>query len=389
MLTFVKIFMLTIIAAFLIGSVHFAADGIETVGNVFDTPARFFLSCPIGLICILYFLCICKRHQLTKKDAIMAIIGAAIIESVLAILALLIPSAKEIMLSIMRSNIDNATISRQSLAEFRLFGFAKDLFDHFGYGMGIIAALPVYLAIKERKVKYALLAIPILVAIILNARTGIVVFGVILILFLLGYLWGIVKDITIPLRKRMKKIVGFLCISGIVVLGGMLAMNVVYDLNPKMKANTIADFSSVFNAFLSGSDSVNGGVGAVLFSESFWQLPQHPAGLLVGEGHSAYGASGYAHSDVGYVNDIWFFGLIGCLVFYGLLTYYALRVTRPVDILDKMLMLGVVLAFFIFQIKGTAFWSANLGALMTLTMIFLMAYYNAQPKADARRRLNE
>lgn len=384
---FIKIFIVVIVLAFVGACINFTTDNIHSVTDIIMTSARLFLSCPMGLICILYFLCVCKRHNITKHEAIMAAIYAGIIESVFALLALISPEIKNILLNIMRNNIDNETIARSYLAEFRLFGFAKDLFDHFGYGMGILATLPLYVAINRRKVKYLLLSIPMIAATIINARTGIIIIGVIVIALLFGYIFKIIRNFNISLQAKAKQFATLFGSVAVTLSAIILAVNIVYDLNPRMRANTIADFSSVFTAFISGGESANGGVGEVLFSESFWQLPETPTGLIVGQGHSLYGSVGYSHSDVGYINDIWFFGLIGCLIIYSLLSYYAIRVTNPQNTEERMLMIGVLLSFFIFQVKGTALWSANLGALVTLFTIFLFSYYNNN-KQNTRKRLS-
>lgn len=376
MWTFAKTFILIAVLTMVVGCVNYLLHNIQSVPDVFSTPARLLLSCPMGLLCIVYFLCVCHKNKLTKHDVLMAIIYAGLIESVLAILALLFPEIKDLFLQVMRSNINNVAIARESLAEFRLFGFAKDLFDHFGYGMGIVASLPIFIAIRDHNIKYIALSIPMIIAIILNARTGIVVIGIMISMILLGYMNGLLRDPTKSSYVKMKLMMRFAGMLVVCIAIFPPIVNAVYGMNPKMKAFTIGDFSSVINGLRLGGDSVDSGTGKILFSDAFWQFPDSVVGWVIGEGHSLYGVDGYLHSDVGYINDLWSFGILGCLIVYGMLAYYALIITRPKSNLERMFMAGVVLSFFIYQIKGTALWSGNLGILITMMLVFMLSYYN-------------
>jgi len=103
-----------------------------------------------------------------------------------------------------------------------------------------------------------------------------------------------------------------------------------------------------------------------LFKDDSWRLPRG-AGLIFGTGHSVYGVDGYAHSDVGYVNDIWLVGILGSAF---MMTLIAMAVILFAKTDKRMICISIFLvgAILIFQIKGRAI-MANAGFITSMLIV--------------------
>ena len=63
------------------------------------------------------------------------------------------------------------------------------------------------------------------------------------------------------------------------------------------------------------------------------------------------------------------FGVIGSSILYSCIVFYALRASQGGGAVELGITTGVLLATVLYQIKGTAFWSANLGIMMYLFLV--------------------
>jgi len=110
---------------------------------------------------------------------------AGVIQSVLGITSCFFPRVKEYFNSLMAIN-SNSEIIRESVlnADFRNFGLASQLYDNFGFAMSIIAILALICGLKGKKVNYLFFAMIVFVAII-NARTSIILIGISVFLLLI------------------------------------------------------------------------------------------------------------------------------------------------------------------------------------------------------------
>ena len=107
--------------------------------------------------------------------------------------------------------------------------------------------------------------------------------------------------------------------------------------------------------FLAGNKSYDNSNDAMsaLFNDDFWKLPPFPR-VLIGTGHSLYLAEGYNHSDVGYINEIWIWGIIGCVVFYGTIIKQCGVLMRNKNQLYSFIGIFLMLSYFFFNINAAA-----------------------------------
>ena len=109
---------------------------------------------------------------------------------------------------------------------------------------------------------------------------------------------------------------------------------------------------------------------ALLFRDDYWNYPPFPR-ILVGTGHSLYGATGYVHSDVGYVNELWLFGVFGCTLLYGSIAEMCIRLKKKTQVsMFEYAAVFIMAAYFFFNIKGAAL-GYNPGAVAMFLIIFI------------------
>ena len=85
-----------------------------------------------------------------------------------------------------------------------------------------------------------------------------------------------------------------------------------------------------------------------------------------------YRADGFAHSDVGFVNDLWLSGILGTGFLYGLLFVTFKRVFSSLS--DKplkalIIYLGVAMVFY--NIKSISI-TCNVGLIVVLLLVFIL-----------------
>ena len=309
--------------------------------------------------CAIHLICILEKKGYDYHFFIETVINAGLIESFLCILAFLFPTIKKAFVSIMAKNAASSLYENRWYITVRSYGFAGTLVDVFGFGIAVIAGISFLYGIINKQ-RYIVYSIIILLASLLNARTGVVI-----------YIISVLISIFYIFSQRFVKMIFRIIIAIIVIL--ILSAGVIY---------VVSKNSATMGWIQSLTDSIKRAINersirsfGVLFSDNFWELPDGMR-TIIGTAHSKYKAEGYSHSDVGYINDIWFSGIIGCCILYGSLVKIALNVYKNCDnnILIKLCMIHILICFFLFNIKAASY-AYNPGMATILTIIFLFNYY--------------
>lgn len=340
-----------------------------------DSMGKMLLTGPALVLCLAYLLLEFKSRKYTINDALKIIMYAGLIQVGISLASFVYPDLKMFLISVMQRNVGTAALYDQFQIESRLFGFAGDMFDRFGYGMGMLSVIPVLLAYNTRRMRY-LITLPLfIVATILNSRTGILI----LIVAVLPMVLLVVKKFILNTRNARMMISSFFII-GLTIAGGIYVVNSVYDNgNDNIKGYTISNYQSIFD-YVTGEESSateRDNTAERLFSDRSWEVPCNLFELVFGTGHSKYEIKGLSHSDVGYTNDIWMFGVLGALITYFSLSRFTFNMYKY-GIQYKFLTIGLMLSFFIYQIKGVALWSANFGISVHIMMVAVVSWYYSQ-----------
>lgn len=314
---------------FIIVGINFILGNVVDISNYIVSLYQFFLVM-LSFIISMYFVIYMKKNNMTIIDLLSFIVGAGLIQAVITLLMLLNSSIKEYFINLMYVNTGNEKLKGEWLTETRFYGFAQSLLDLFGLGTGIIASLPLFFY-SYRKV--VLCYIPLLILVpFMNSRTGLLIFVVALIIFMFSII-----------LNRRKQIFGIVILISAFILVPVI-FNFIREFSPDTVNWIIRDFSSFFEN--------NGGTAETLFSADFWQIPTNLFSFIFGTGHTLYNASGFAHSDVGYINSLWRDGIVGMALVYGNFIIFLQRAKENTDPKLKIIFDFILLSMVVFMIKA-------------------------------------
>lgn len=329
--------------------------------NYIEALYRFFLYSVPTTLCIVAASFAFHRQGHNIWYVVKIIIAAGLIQSAIAVLMLLFPEFRQLLINVMLTNngIDIATIPPWELGR-RYYAFSDSVFDTFGYGTGIIASLPLFYYLKKRNYK-VLVTVPFLLLLpLLNSVTGLVFFVVGLTLYiitLIAQAKGNVRSVTAIVFTTIVSILSIITVVSIVAPQS-------YDWAAREISATVT---------LGASTRGNITTFGKLFNPNFWQLPTG-SGIVVGTGHTVYNADGFNHSDVGYVNSLWLMGVIGSLLLYvsiALLYCIAYKNAKHDGILP-IIVIFLFICFALFEIKGMGI-SFSPGSAVSLFLIMNIA----------------
>lgn len=282
-------------------------------------------------------------------------------KSFLGLLALMVPAIKDIFLSIM-INVGGLSTEKEGLLYVRTFGFALSMLDQFGLGTGLIAGISFYIGVNYKS-RYILYSLIIMIASVLNSRTGIVIYAIAII---------ITMSMSLFINRNPKMIIKSLAFIIFVPVLFFSVIEVVSQYNDMTGQWVAKGIESVFEILLTGSSNTDD--MSIMSLERFWQLPD-AAHILIGTGHSRYAAEGYLHTDCGIVNDIWFVGILGLLLLYGVVFYLCWEIYKDANTsLEKFVAIFFVGSFCAFDIKGATI-GYNMGGAVFFLVIFATRFY--------------
>lgn len=366
-------------------AVGFATVGEFSFSSTVNASAKLvwtFLLLPIN---IFYLFILYQKSNVQVNTILKMILYATLIQCAIALVAYTVPAIKDIFVGIMQVNNWDERWTTFNIADQRMNGFAKSLFDTFGYGMGILATVPLILAYRTHNLKF-LIALPfILLTILINARTGLIIFSLAIVLFLPLFIRGG----SSLLRYRNNIIT--LGTLAIVIPISVLIIGSLLDSGSSFYERTVSDIGSYLEFIRTGGQGSGdyGGQADVLFSDRYWTLPSSSLQVAMGTGLSVYGGDSVFDftSDGGYVNSIWYMGLIGLITLSFAFFRFTWRVTRHTSYW-RVFSTIAILSVLIFQVKGSAFWSANLGISSIFLVLAVCVYESGLEQGAKNKRVS-
>lgn len=339
--------------------------GLEDSSPYILISYRLFLILPVITITILGLIDYAKLKGWNFIKLAKIILFAFLIQILIGFVALTFPHVKSILVEVMQTNTGSDVFNNSFEVSRRFYGFANSLLDSFGYALGVAAILSIYVAYATKSYLY-LIFVPLLFGMaILNARTGVVIMGI-------GMISGILLSIYYAI-KNPSKIKSWISWKNVVAtlatIAACVAVFVALEArSPVAVSSTVRSISNNANYVVSGGSSKV--EKPPLMQSGFWNLPNDIGTLVFGSGHSVFGVKGYEHSDVGYINDVWAFGILGAVLLYGSILYPILSVWRDgrYRFAIKILAIFLALAFMAFLFKGRAI-MANSGFILTLLLL--------------------
>ncbi|WP_164232984.1 hypothetical protein [Microbacterium hydrocarbonoxydans] len=284
---------------------------------------------------VTFIIYLCKSRGFTAESSLSMLYKLAAFQGIWGLMSFVFPPLKEI------SNwlYELAAGDRGDyLLSSRIYGFMGEYTFVTPIYHGMLAAVAVYFTLnyRFRGIRYVPL---ILVAILLNGRTGIIVFAVMAVLMILGQTFrGKIGAVIVSPLARLFTVAS---------LAGLMSVAwfVVSQLSPitaRFLQGLVEDTSALVN-----DGSLQGNYG-VLFSEVL-VVPEGLA-LIWGTGDDIYANEGF-RTDVGLTNDLFMGGLIFVVLGYGTLAYFLLKDSKP----DTILFVALFVGFAIGILKGQIF----------------------------------
>jgi len=288
-----------------------------------------FLQSFIGLIAIYILYC---NIGVSEKNFYKNLFYAILVQLICVLLAFFVPSIKDFFLEIIIKYSESETISNaiRVFRRYRCYGFSSNLFDAFGYTTSILITIVFAVGVSKKQTSYVTFAMIMLIIPLLNARTG-------LVLCIVGF--GVVLCYHFNIKTYLKYLVMAIFVviifAGIINrIGGSLKEWINIGIDETILFLTKGDTSSGLYGQLFGEDLV--------FPEDIW----------LGAGASPEDLGAYTGIDVGYIQCIWRFGILGTVIlFFGYINMYRIVYKKCVGTLDKSIVVSTLLIFFIYLIK--------------------------------------
>lgn len=335
--------------------------------NIFMNLYSMGLVIPVTLVCVLFILIYSKKNDISFDRIIRFTIYAGAIQGVICLLSFLFPSVKTFLLNLLYYLTGDELFVDPYHAPRRFYGYSNGMVDAYGFGSGIIACLPFFYSLNSKK-KYLLFIPLLLLIVVLNSRTGLVIFAI-------GFLIWLIYIIY---KKRLKEYFNIILFS---ITAFCLVIIVVYHIKPLTISWIIKDFSSFFS-------NKNWGTADRLFSANFWKIPTGVR-ILIGAGYSVAGFGGISDilgfsSDVGYINEIWRTGIIGMFILLFTLFYISYVIIKKKRSKYSNLMIFFLLSLLVGNIKLVIFIYNPGIVVILLYVLYELAFNNKKVKKEMK-----
>jgi len=329
---------------------------------------RYFVLIVTVVPCLLYYLSYAQEHKISFNDTFRYFIYAALIQCVLVFASFMIDPVHDFFMIFFKKFSDNVLYDNTWYTTIRSFGFASTLVDVFGLGMGILAGFSLIYGILKKRI-YIFFSLLIACAGMLNARTTLLIYAISVFIAVV-YLFSKIR-LKLTIQVAVAILISVLCVKMLI---------------PILKETNYATYDWIIKGVESIEEMLRGGSTSgslsTLFSEGFWTFPDNAFQILFGTGHSVYLATGYSHSDVGYVNELWFIGIVGMTMLYGFVTWLFIRCYLKADnSLMRMCSIFLLLAFYLFNVKGGVI-GYNPGGAVIFSFVFILFYYANKRKTE-------
>lgn len=317
----------------------------------------------IEFLAVVYVLRKAAELKLNFYDLIELLVIVGILQGLCAVSAYLIPGVRSLFLKFGGDIYQNEyVISRRG------FGFSTTLLDTFGYGMGLIVGCAIIVPIRHKSVKLLGIVLGIF-AILVNSRTGFVVLAVALVCF-------IIKG-----GKKKRHFLYYILAIGIIVCIAFVVLPYVVNIGASSSNVTIRWVSNsiqeLYNVALFRQD-----LNSASFLSNLTAVPTNFFEMLFGSGHSVYGVRDIIgfHSDVGYINLLWTYGIFGSIIIFiilGSLVRKAFK--RSYGKAQKFLVAFVAISYIIVLLKAILL-GYNPGVMVTYLILFSLVYFGRKEK---------
>lgn len=295
------------------------------------------------------------------------VLMAGIFQFVCVILAFLIPGVRDLFLQIISANTDG-NVQKSIFDLFdndkRAYGFSDNLFDSIGYIVSLISTIAFIKTVSRSSVKYFIIFVCTVFIVLVNTRTGLLLDMI--TVFLVAIFYG---------RKNIvKSIIEFIIALIVMLLVGTFVISQLPESTLSWTSEGMeAVYTLIFEQEYSG-----------IFLTFYLKHLNFPNDIIFGDGaipDSMY----YNVSDIGYVQCIWRYGLVGTiLLMVGILYFfYSSYKENSGNKEIQCFVLCTATIFFVYLIKLFSLY--NLGGYAVFLPIIIMSFVNKDNDKVRRR----
>jgi hypothetical protein len=297
----------------------------------------------------------CISYRFTPKQFLIILLVVGNIQGGIAIITFMIhPIQSAIIENLISYGFSD--IYRE-LSMHRMYGYSYNFTYTLPIVQAVLAVLAIYMALTI-KFKYILFVPSLVFSAIINARTSIVV----LLLGILLILCRLHKFSKIKIKNIMISII-------LSIMFLIFIFPIIKQISP-ITYNWIIDGKNEVVMFLQGKQT---GYFEYGLNEEKFILPKD-FGLIWGKGSLVMGTYNGVQSDIGFINDIWFGGIIYLLLVYGVIIKLLLNLykcTSKDSISNKFLATFFAFVFVIANIKGIAFSTNEMLNLFFISYVYI------------------
>lgn len=296
----------------------------------------------LQILYIIIILDILKFWKYSKEDMVKFILNVALIQSIIGILMLIIPSFRQIAINLCFNGLNE----NKYIIATRIYGISDDYTFGTQIFHAFLATIAVLYGIYVNK-KYYIYVPFLLIISLLNGRTGTLIFIINLIIIITTLIF------TGKINKKILKYI----VLGIVLL--IIILQLIRIAIPKTYNFINSMITDTVN--LITGDELTGNYQALFGYMLYW-----PEGIyfIIGEGNRVYANSDYIQSDIGYVNDMFMGGLIYIVILYGTIITFLMKKNKEDNKLQNQLNLLIslisVATLLIANYKGEAMKGRNI-----------------------------
>lgn len=272
---------------------------------------------------------------------------AALVQTGIVLLAFCVPGIHSFLL-VLCGGASSYSDKLEALSAFRGIGWTFAQFSDFAIcqGIALLCMVAVYSDPSSGRPRHK---IPVIIAFLAIFLSGILIARTFqLTMFLAFILWSIIQLRTQGTAMLLKNlIIGAIFLVIIIVI----AFQVFSDY---LSEDTI---KWAFEIYQNLGDTGQIESASTNELKDYWFLPDNCNTLFFGDGRfvGLHNHPTYAQSDVGYINSIYYWGIVGSFFYYGsICESYALSIRTTSNKVIKYLCLTILATILIYNVKGVA-----------------------------------
>lgn len=307
----IKLYFIMLVYLVFVGGINILVSSNELMNNRIRCINQLIVLSLIQFMGVWYIIDKAEKKGYGFETVIEKLMLVGGIQGICSIAAYLSPSIR----SAFTVFADQTLFTNAFFVERRGYGFSETLIDTFGYGMGLIGGYLILSNLSKDKIKKIILLFLIFFSIFTNARTGLVILAIAFILKLL--------QAEKPIVQLGKLIIAIPILYIIIFIAFPRLFDMTVHSNNITISWVMRDVQELYNILLFGRQTGVSITGASFLS-NFGNIPNDILIFLFGSGHSIYDTGSILgfRTDVGYVNSLWEFGLIGTIaIMVGILSW--------------------------------------------------------------------